>query len=344
MQVSQSTATISPFSRRAVSAKTLRQWCTPEVILVATNIIDELIILPHVINQAKHGRAKIILVHVVPRQDSYQCREPSPDRPSSRIQEVQTSLDRMARRLRWLGFACEPLVLSGRQEFEIPLLIQSRSVDRVLFAFEESPDLTQARTRLLPELLFPLIDVPACAIGRLVSPSTGTLIRNITLAVSPDSKCEVPLGFASRLAQEQHAKLSLLHVFDTKAGGTSARTPQAVASRLPSQTWREAELFCPIELIVREGDTTDEILKHCTSTKQDLLILCSPGDVTSQLAFRRGVSSSIIAGAHCPVFVLKSEPAIVGAVVAGAASSTQKFSAYGEDVVLEPKPRKEAVM
>jgi nucleotide-binding universal stress UspA family protein len=341
MQVFRPTAIISPYSRRTVSAKTLRQWCTPEVILVVTNIIDELIILPHVINQAKYGRSKIILVHVIPQLDSDQCRKPSLDHLASRIQEVKTSLDRMARRLRWLGFACEPLVMSGRPEFEIPLLIQSCSVDRVLFAFEESPDLTKARAHLLPELLFPLIGVPACAIGRLVSPSSGTLMRNITLAISPDSKCEVPLGFASRLAQEQHAKLSLLHVFDSKAGEASACTPQAVASRLPSHTWREAELFCPTELIVRKGDATDEILKHCTLTKQDLLILCSPGDVTSQFAFRRGVSSSVIAGAHCPVFVVKSQQPVVCAVIADAVS-TQKFSAYGEEV--ETKPGKEAVM
>jgi nucleotide-binding universal stress UspA family protein len=330
MQVFPSTPIFSPFSRRPVSAKILRQWCTPEVILVATNIIDELNILPHVINQAKRGPSRIILVHV-----------PSRDRSTAQIQEIQISLDRMARRLRWLGFTCEPLVLPGPPELEIPLLVQSRCVDRVLFAFEDSPDLTKTRAPLLAELLLPLLDVPTCAIGRLVSPSSGTLIRNITLAISADSKCEVPLSFASRLAQELHAKLNLFHVFDGRAGEASPRTAQAVAARLPSPTWREAELFCPTEITVREGDASGEILKYCTSTKQDLLILCSPGDVTSQLAFRRSVSFAVIAEAHCPVFVLKSEPAIVGSVIAGSVSP-EKFSAYGEEV--EREPRKEAVM
>jgi nucleotide-binding universal stress UspA family protein len=302
---------------------------------------DELNILPHVISQAKHGRAKIILAHALPPNDAFKCRKPSLDHPNSRIQEVQTSLERIAQRLRWLGFACEPVTLSERPELEMPLLVQSCCIDRIIFAFEEDPDLTKARTPLQAELLLPLLGVPTCAIGRLVSPSSGALIRNITLAISPDSKCEIPLAFASRLAQEQHATLTVLHVFDPKAGETSQRTPQAVASRLPSSTLREAELFCPTELIVREGNASDEILKHCTSSKQDLLILCSPGDSTSQLAFRTSVSFAVIAGAHCPVFIVKREPAIIGTIITGSMNS-QKFSAYGEEV--EPKPRKEALM
>ena len=55
---------------RAVSAKTLRQWCAPEVILVVTSLADETVILPHAIKQARQSGAKIVLAHVVTPQEA----------------------------------------------------------------------------------------------------------------------------------------------------------------------------------------------------------------------------------------------------------------------------------
>src|SRR5215472_16861202 len=123
MQILRSAETISDPESRPVSAKTLRGWCAPEVILVVTDLSDELMLMSHIINQARHSSAKIILANVVtlpaPR---LQGRCLTIHRSRSGLQQARAELDRMARHLRWLGFICEPLVLSGRPEIEIAAL------------------------------------------------------------------------------------------------------------------------------------------------------------------------------------------------------------------------------
>jgi nucleotide-binding universal stress UspA family protein len=343
MQVFQSVAIVPEPTIRPVSAKTLRQWCAPEVILVVTNLTDELVILPHVIMQAKPSRARIILTHVVtPRPGNAICRS---RKPASRLEEARTVLERMARHLRWLGFVCEPLVLTGRPEIEIPSVARSCCVDRVIVGFEDNRDQggtggSTALERPLPEL-----DAPICVIGRHVSLASGNsfLTKHITLAVSLESDCDVPLSFACRLAQELRAKLTVFHVFGRGLGDedTWARTPLEVASRLPVPAWREAELLCPTEITIREGDTAEEILKHSVSTNPDLIVLSSPGNLGFGQSWRECVSYRVIAGAQCPVFVVKKQPDIARFDNAGH-MFLEKVPAYGES--LATPTRKEDFM
>jgi nucleotide-binding universal stress UspA family protein len=330
---------------RAVSAKTLRQWCAPEVILVVTSLADETVILPHAIKQARQSGAKIVLAHVVTPQEAVSVSHKPLPRPTSRLQEARSIVDRMARQLRWLGFTCEPLVVTGHPHSEIPLIARNFCVDRVIVSFDDNPDLARAQMLTPIGQLWPKLDVPTCVIGRhvgLASPNC-LLTRNLTLAVSLDSDCDVPLGFACRFAQELRAKLTILHVFGrgNRDPDPAARTPTAIASRLPKPTWREAELFCPAEITIREGEAAEEILKHGASTNQDLMILCSSGASSPALDWRTSVTYNVMAGAQCPVFVLPKQPCNAGDhdindVV------PEKVTAYGESV--KSAFRKEEVM
>lgn len=320
-----------------VSVKILRQWCSPEVILVVTNLADEFLILPHVIHRAKASHAKIVLAHVVAPVASESLRKPlCSHRPVSRLQHARTVLDRMARQLRWLGFTCQPLVLTGRPEVEIPLLAQSCCVDRVIVGFAEV-DSAKDCAFTAPEQLFSNVNAPTCVIGNGVKPASSSWqpARRITLAVSSESECAVPLAFACRLAQELRAKLTVLHVFDVRATGAepgSPRTQVAFASRLPRPTFREAELLCPTEVVTREGDPAEEILRHDTSTPQDLMILCSPGGLPTGADWRSSVSFKVLSGARCPIFVLRRQAGITNALNRGSQLS-EKMSAYGETPV-----------
>lgn len=327
MRVFHSTAIVAHLPRRAVSARTIRAWCAPEVILAFTNLMDEPVLLPHIISQARRSSAKVLLVHVYVA-GARSSREPSRARPAS-ARESREALERMARQLRWLGITCEPRLLSGRPELEIPLLVRSCDVDRVLFGFEENPDLTAAKNPSLSRKILRMADVPVCAIGRNAMEANSRAIRNVTLAISSQSRCEIPLAFACRLAQELRARLTLLHVAEREAA-VEPPTPHHVIAKLPFTTWREAELFCPTQVTVCVGNPADEILKHSTQTEQDLIILCSPGDTQSREVWLKGVSYQIIAGARCPVIVTRSssEPAV--AISVPEVSSSEKFSPRGE--------------
>lgn len=305
----------------AVSAKALRQWCTPQVILVVTNLSDESVLVPHAISQARLSGAKIVLAHSV-----------SPS--EAPIGEARIVLDGMARQLRWLGIACEPLVLLGPAEVEIPAAARSYCADRVIMRFEDYPDPTRTHRPVLAELLSNL-DVPICVIGQKVrlASASSRLTRNITLAVSLESDCDIALGFASSLAQELRAKLTLLHVFRRAKRDLdqSAHTSMAVASKLPTPTWRETELLCPTEIKIREGSADREILKHAISTNQDLILLCSPGLSLTGQSWRTSVSCRVLAGAECPVFVLQKKFG-TGSLSDTRSESPGKLPACGERI------------
>ena len=58
MQVFWSAAIHVPLPRRPVSAKTLRMWCAPEIIMGVTTLSDEQALLLHIIHQARQSGAK----------------------------------------------------------------------------------------------------------------------------------------------------------------------------------------------------------------------------------------------------------------------------------------------
>lgn len=306
MQGSPSPAIRCISSGRLVSAKTLRQWCAPELILAITDLSDELVLMPHLINQARHSQAKIILAYLLtPTGDGDQRQGCARRACDSHAQQARTALNTMARRLRWLGFTCEPLVLSGRPEVQLPSLVRMLSISRAVLTMEDNPESSLRRIPTLAEQVLTGLEIPTCIIGRYVSSSNAQFIRNITLAVSFDSDCEIPLGFACRLAQEHRARLTVFHASQLgKPQKGSIQTPAALAAHLPSPTWREAELFCPTDIALRPGDPAEETLNHCAATRQDLLILCSNGKGASGQNWRSSVAYRILAGAQCPIFVM----------------------------------------
>ena len=342
MQVFRSTAIVAPFQSRPVSARTLRLWCAPEVILGITDLTDEAVLLPQLISQARQSSAKIVLAHVHDAQAFESGRKLQSITVGRSLRTARETLERMARQLRWLGVICEPIVLSGHTASEIPLLARSCGVDRVLTAFAENPDLTDNHVPLPWKDVLGKVGVPVCVLGRNAIHNTRTIVRNVTLAISSRSRCEVPLGFACRLAQEQRARLTVLHVSERASEDATPCKREAVLAKLPFPPWREAELFCPTEIAIRVGTPADEILHYCADTQQDLLILCSPGGASSPGAWRNGVSHRAINAAQCPVFIVGTTSETPASMAAVEPSASQKLSPQREES--KQKERKEALM
>lgn len=291
----------------SVSAQVLRLWCAPSLMLAITDFADEEKLLFHVIRQAMPGRAKVLLVHVVPHGGGGSGRsKTSPEEDGGSAKSARRVLERMAHELRWVGVPCEPILLRGAATEEIPELVRSRGVERVILSVQGEED-AQSSQRELVKAILPGIGVPLCVLGGGLpsAPRSEAPAGRITLAVSLDSECEAPLAFASRLAQEQRAKLTVMHVFDPadKKAEKTDRTSAAVASRLPALELREAELLCPMEIVVREGDAAGEILSHVNSMRQDFLVL---GPVAPLRPGSSGgaVAGKIVSGARCPVMLL----------------------------------------
>jgi nucleotide-binding universal stress UspA family protein len=294
----------------SLSPLVLRQWSGPGMILAVTNLADEEILLFHAIQQARRSSAKVLLVHVlepekVPPHRGERTRSPE---YQSLAESALAALNRMARQLRWVGVPCEPLLLRGSPAQEIPLVAKARGADRLLMtaACEKRGKYTAPKT--LAEDLLSGISVPICTVGQCPPPAPGIGHRpaNITLALSLNSDAEMPLAFASRLAQEHQAKLTVMHVFGNEEKDRKGieRTPLAVASQLPADRLRETELMCPLEIAVRKGDPATEILKAESRTNQDFIVLGPVGEAQPLRAGTSNIVHRVISEALCPVIVL----------------------------------------
>jgi nucleotide-binding universal stress UspA family protein len=294
----------------SLSPQLSRRWSAPTVILAVTNLADEENLLFHAIQQARRSTAKVLLVHVIHTESatSHLIDWTRFTEHRSTAESALASINRMARRLRWVGIACEPFLLRGSPLNEIPLVAAARNADRLLMsaACEKSRKDTASKT--WAEELLPKISIPICTVGQCLpaTPVNNGRTGHVTLALSLHSDAEMSLAFASRLAQEHRATLTVMHVFGNEENGEKEieRTPLAVASVLPADKLREAELMCPLEVAVRKGDPATEILKSGSCTNQDFIVL---GPIGQPQPVRAGTSSivhRVVSEALCPVIVL----------------------------------------
>ncbi len=299
------------------SAQTLRQWTAPGTILAVTNFADEEILLFHAIRQARRSAAKVLLVHVLQPRNALPIARRWVHRTDagSSAESALVSLHRMARQLRWVGIPCEPLLLRGLPGKEISLVVKARGVDRILMAGTCKGRARGKAAAALVEDLLPKISIPICTVGQHLPSALAHNQRSghITLAISLHSDVEFPLAFASRLAQDHQAKLTVLHVFggEEKSRKEIERTPLAFASQLPAERLREAEMLCPLEIAAPKGDPATEILKFGSCTNQDFIVLGPIGQPHSAQPAGSIIVHRVISEARCPVIVLG--PSVGGA-------------------------------
>jgi nucleotide-binding universal stress UspA family protein len=291
----------------SLSARMLRLWCAPETILAATNLADEETLLFHAIRQARPSSAKVILVHVLENQRlSFRpATRPVSAGPVHSSELAQQTLERMARQLRWVGIPCEPLLLKGEPAEEVLAVAKARGVNRLLLSVES---VGRPRTRTLAEEISPWAGVPVCVVRERLLPGTKNdrPAGQITLALSLRSNSETLLRFAGRLAQELDASLTVMHVAESGHDDASAMegTPAALTSRFVSESLREAQLLCPLEIAVCTGDPAMEILKYVAGTSHDYLIVGAPQSPCADRPESASAVHKIVREARCPVIIL----------------------------------------
>lgn len=297
------------FKETLNTAQTLRKWCTPDTLLAVTSILDEDPLLFQVVKQARKGATKVILIHA---EDPYTAPyllgtiKGQRDRKLRADFAVQPALARMARKLRWIGLSCEP-ILNSLTSAEIPALARARNVDRILITGAGGQGAAVPSWKSLVWRVMESSEVPVCVVGEQACMSLSAIrhFGRVSLAISPKSICETALAFASRFAQEHHSKLNIVHVLDKKQRNESVGQSETT-SFIPASYLREAELFCPLDFTVRLGDPAKEILACTSSSDLDFIILRSAGPDFVSEPEGDSLAQRIIREARCPVIILGS--------------------------------------
>ena len=298
--------------RRVMTQKAIVRWSNPEVILVATNLFDGYSLVMHAIYQAKLSRARVLLVHVNPisslmSEGTYGV---PIRRPSPLVRSVKARLEETAADFRREGIECEPIVLKGVPEEEIPLLVKSRSVDRVIVATRNASGITRLVGVSVAEKLIAGLEVPVCIVGRSnhPGPACNTPLGRVLLATTLHLDSLLLAGVASALAESNHAQLTLLHVLNTEGMSEREResalamTQRRVSALVPNQSAH----WIPPKFLVHEGDPATIILREAGSMAQDLIILGSPHPSKVSWALDTSVVRRVVIESHCPVIVIRS--------------------------------------
>lgn len=289
----------------------IERWASPQRILVATNLEDELILSCEAASQARESGGKIILVHVIepsfPRAQARPSRESAT--PVSRRGAAWNALLHMARMIEWEGAACEPVLLEGDPVEQITGLAERRRVDRVIVATRSARGLDRLLTGSVAESLMGAMDLPVCVVGPHAAnnPFRGARQGQILLPLSLNHNRSDCVEFASCLAGRGESALTLMHVLNLAgleeeekemSRGVAHSSIVALLSRIEGPIPRFS-----IEL--REGAPAHEILQDNPCPGWDFIVMgsSSPGIVSQFLG--SSVVYQVIAGASCPVMTVR---------------------------------------
>ena len=288
------------------------RWSDPKVILVATNLFEGHTLVLHAMYQARLSGATVLLVHVIRRP--FLRSDVPKDRPSFLpgpvLQSVKSKLDETAREFLHEGILCEPIILAGNPAEQIALLAKSRRVDRVIAATRYASGVARLVEPSVAEELIATLDIPVCIIGRRVhpGPACGTPMGRVLMATSLDPMSATLVGFASTLADLNHARLSVLHVMDTEGMNQQEREIQRMVAqqKLASLIPHDAMYRNRTDLLIREGDPGTIILDEAGSLSQDVVILGAPNSSNVSRLLTNSVVHRVVIESQCPVITIKS--------------------------------------
>jgi len=192
--------------------------------------------------------------------------------------------------------------------------LTEREFDLIVMGTHGRTGLKKAVLGSAAEEVFRQTDVPVLTIGPAVRSGAhnGGRFRCVLFATDFNTVSGVAAPYAVSLAQENQARLVLLHVLPTpktgkqiRPGGLSvAEALHGLEELVPT----DAELRCRPEPKVEHGEPADQILAQAEWCDADLIVLGVRGvDTLPGFATRveRGIAYDVVAHAPCPVLTVR---------------------------------------
>lgn len=285
-----------------MSDQSLSAWCTPETILVLARPTDEPAQILSAIRHSGAGSARVLLAQLAAQERgsmtaSFRPRVVLPWPGNLKSLSSRLPVDQ---RVTWSDVTSQCFFISSVSLRDLPMLIKAFKVGRVV--------LTAGRGAIAGEresvetTLLETVDAPLWIVGPNVAQRSGeaSQIRRVLFPVTFASGLRDSLHFACEYTRALRGTLTLLHIFDRWAmGGTSQdRTPVAVRSRLPLSPLFRYGPPCGMEIAVREGEFSREVIHFNEQRPHDVILM---DGFSSGAAFH-----DVLFQAACPVFVFRA--------------------------------------
>jgi len=207
------------------------------------------------------------------------------------------------------GFPHQAAVEEGAVWDCLARMIREQETDLLIMGTHGRRGLQKLLMGSVAEELFRLAPCPVLTVGPGVAPAAGTAeFHRILFATDFSKESQAALPYAVSLAQENQARLTLLHVVETAAPGYLADPDRVLAyfkKKLEELLPREAALWCEPELALESGAPGEGILKVAEEQHADLIVLgVRP---IRRLATHLPIATAheVVCHAACPVLTVR---------------------------------------
>jgi len=300
---------------------------TPDRILVATDLTDTDLLMPHAIAQAKAYSARLTLVHAV-MPLCVTSREEADIRYSEQsevMQQLRAKLLAQARAVEAEGIPCDAVVHTGSAGDVIQEELNYREATRLIMGTHGRGKLGQFVLGSIAHELVDQVEVPVFVVGPHARPAAEHVSpRRILHPVSLMGNYRESFMAACDIARKYQAELTLLHVL-----GRSSRSDRWVSSQ-QSTEWAECSMerliqdagkqAPAIQMCVRTGRLSEEILRVADSSSADWIVLGMSNE-PRRWGFIDTAAFRVMAGANCPVLAVHRPPPLRHTVEADASTA-----------------------
>lgn len=294
-------------AKTAVASTTVRPQVSLKNILYATDFSRYSdAALPFALSIARKYGSKIFAVHVV-SLSPFTNSSPTQAWQALVAQGVREAQEAMSRvKGRWSHVPHETLLRKGEVWSELSKLIEEKGIDLVVCGTHGRTGLSKVVMGSVAEEIYRHAPCPVLTIGPNVVGEPESLgdIHTILYATdfSPESLAAVP--YAVSLAQENQARLYLLHVTGTPVGPVAERE---LAGSLRSLIPSGCGLDCSPKAFVDFGEPARKITELAEELRVDLIVL-GPRR-SSRLAslghLPQSTAHNVVSKAICPVLTVR---------------------------------------
>lgn len=269
--------------------------------------------LPYAVAVARRYEGIVFVAHVLPSElwEAPGAPAADPTREANRRAALQ-QLDMLMELGTFQGTPHQARFAEGDVWEALARIIREDHIDLVVLGTQGRSGLQRLLLGSVAEEIFRCADVPVLTVGPHAAAKTSSEpLRHILYPTDFSEQAAAALPFALSLAEENDARLTLLHVVPADPGQGEARERSRLGylKRLKEVLPREAKRWERVDFEVRFGDAAGAILALAGERAADLIVL----GVTRAGAFaraeshlRRSTAMKIVSHAQAPVLSVRS--------------------------------------
>lgn len=274
--------------------------------------------LPFVLAIARKYGAKIYALHVLlPTVQLYTDSSRAGEALAAEEERAQAEMQRLDSQL--LDLAHE-IVVERNSTIWPPVerTLREAKIELIVLGTHGRTGAQKLMMGSVAEEIFRRSTVPVVTIGPAVRTSAhgGARFHRVLFATDFTSESTTAAPYAVSLAQENQARLILLHIMpkprqQSSEGDAIFEISVAEAiHQLYAAVPQPSELFCPPEVLVDYGRPADRIVAVAKDRAADLIVLgvrSESGHLGAAVHLERTTAHNIVARAPCPVLTVRGE-------------------------------------